>query len=55
MVDPTWDDPSDESVTESIPNSGSYNYFLIDPNDQSHYKDGVSDKETDYSRTVGIK
>lgn len=55
MVDPTWDDPSDESVTESIPNSGNYDYFLIDPNDVSHMKDGVSDKETDYSRTVGIK
>ena len=55
MVDATWDDLSEESVTESIPNSGSYNYFLIDPNDQSHYKDGVSDKETDYFRTVGIK
>ena len=55
MVDATWDDPSEESVTESIPNSGSYNYFLIDSNDQSHYKDGVSDKETDYFRTVGIK
>lgn len=55
MLDATWDDPSDESVTESIPNSGNYDYFLIDPNDVSHMKDGVSDKETDYSRTVGIK
>jgi transglutaminase/protease-like cytokinesis protein 3 len=55
MVDATWDDPSEENVTESIPNSGNYDYFLIDPNDVSHMKDGVSDKETDYSRTVGIK
>ena len=52
MVDATWDDPSEENVTESIPNSGNYAYFLIDPNDQSHYKDGVSDKKTDYYRTV---
>ncbi len=52
MVDATWDDPSDSSVTQSIPNSGNYTYFLIDPNDQSHIKNGISDKETVYSRTV---
>ena len=53
MVDATWDDPSDETVTESIPNAGNYSYFLIDPKDSSHAgEDGSFDNKTDFSRSI---
>ncbi len=53
MVDATWDDSTDESVTESIPNSGNYTYFLIDPKHESHAcEDGTFDNVTDFSRSA---
>lgn len=54
MIDATWDDPSEVNSTNKFPTSEYYSYFLIDPDDASHIKEGKnkSDRKPDISRTI---
>lgn len=54
MIDATWDDPSEVNSTNKFPTSEYYSFFLIDPDDASHIKEGKneSDRKPDISRTI---
>ncbi len=54
MIDATWDDPSEVNSTNKFPTSEYYYYFLIDPDDASHIREGKnkSDRKPDISRTI---
>ena len=54
MIDATWDDPSEVNSTNKFPTSEYYYYFLIDPDDASHIREGKnkSDRQPDISRTI---